>query len=206
MIDCKLKFISDATVISLRLFITFTLTLLISNSVAGESYPSLWNSKDEKLQIRLEAMVKEKALMPHVDAGRLSLVLVDISDGYHPRLAELGGDMMVYAASLPKIAILLSAFVQIEQGKLKLDEKLHKDLTDMIRFSSNAAATRVLDRVGREELLEIIQSFKFRLYDPEHGGGLWVGKDYAKKGVFFLVAPNLFFSAASCWLPQSSHC
>ena len=122
--------------------------------------------------------------MPHVDAGRLSLVLVDISDGYHPRLAELGGDMMVYAASLPKIAILLSAFVQIEQGKLKLDEKLHKDLTDMIRFSSNAAATRVLDRVGRDELLEIIQSFKFRLYDPEHGGGLWVGKDYAKKGAF----------------------
>jgi beta-lactamase class A len=54
----------------------------------------------------------------------------------------------------------------------------------MIRFSSNAAATRVLDRVGREELLEIIQSFKFRLYDPEHGGGLWVGKDYAKKGAF----------------------
>ncbi len=48
----------------------------------------------------------------------------------------------------------------------------------MIRQSSNRAATEVLHRVGFEALAEILQSERYRLYDPEHGGGLWVGRDY----------------------------
>jgi len=136
------------------------------------------------LQARLEAAVKENGLKPYVDEELLSLVIVDITDAHKPRVAELGGDRMVYAASLPKIAILLGAFVQIERKQLELDEELLDDMTDMIRYSSNAAATRVLERVGRENLLAILQSSRFQLYDAEHGGGLWVGKDYAKKGAY----------------------
>jgi beta-lactamase class A len=54
----------------------------------------------------------------------------------------------------------------------------------MIRNSSNTAATRVLDLVGREELLRILISPKFMLYDERYDGGLWVGKAYAKKGAY----------------------
>jgi beta-lactamase class A len=129
-------------------------------------------------------MIKKVGLWPAVEKQNLSLVLVDITDLHHPRVAAIRGDTMVYAASLPKIAILLAAFVQIEQNKLTLDDNLMRDMTAMIRKSNNAAATRVLSLVGRKELLSILKSFRFRLYDPEHGGGLWVGKDYAKKGAY----------------------
>jgi beta-lactamase class A len=52
------------------------------------------------------------------------------------------------------------------------------DLDNMIRYSCNACATKVLAQVGREELLEILQSPKFNFYDQNGNGGLWVGKDY----------------------------
>ena len=54
-------------------------------------------------------MVQDKGLMPQVASGRLSMALVDISDIYQPRVAALAGNQMIYAASLPKIAIMLGA-------------------------------------------------------------------------------------------------
>ena len=33
-------------------------------------------------------------------------------------------------------------------------------------------------RVGMPNLAEILQSDRYRLYDPKHNGGLWVGKSY----------------------------
>jgi hypothetical protein len=36
----------------------------------------------------------------------------------------------------------------------------------MIRYSSNADATRILHQVGFERLAAILQSDRFRLYDP----------------------------------------
>jgi beta-lactamase class A len=48
----------------------------------------------------------------------------------------------------------------------------------MIRKSSNKDATAALNRVGIENLADILQSEKYRLYDPKHNGGLWVGRDY----------------------------
>ncbi len=54
----------------------------------------------------------------------------------------------------------------------------------MIRYSSNTSATRVLEWVGRDELLALLQSPGLRLYDPRHNGGLWVGKDYASTNAF----------------------
>jgi beta-lactamase class A len=167
-----------------RLVITCYILCFSLPLSAANNYPVLWDRKDPQLQQSLESMVNKIGLMPHIKSKRLSLVLVDITDIYNPRVAELGGDKMIYAASLPKIAILLGAFVQVEQNKLILDDALSKDMTKMIRHSDNAAATRVLERVGREELLGIIQSLRYRLYDPERGGGLWVGKDYAKKGAY----------------------
>ena len=85
---------------------------------------------------------------------------------------------MVYAASLPKIAILLGAAVAIDEGRLELDDELQTDLDDMIRYSCNACATKVLEMVGRQELLEILQSPEYKFYDQDEAGGFWVGKDY----------------------------
>ncbi len=162
------------------------LGVLIISAPAGsaQEYPKLRESIDPDLQERLEQLVREQGLLRAVRKERLALALADISDPRQPRVAAVNGDVMQYAASLPKIAILLAAFVQIEQGKLELDAALEADMTRMIRHSGNRAATRVLELVGRKELLRILESPRFALYDRRFDGGLWVGKAYAKRGAY----------------------
>lgn len=147
-------------------------------------YPRLRDSFDPVLQQGLEASIRRLKLGHAVESKRLGVSLVDITDPRRPRVAAVNGDEMIYAASLPKIAILLGAFVLIEQGEMTFDEVTQQDLTDMIRVSSNYAATKMLNRVGKPRLAKILRSDRYRLYDPEVNGGLWVGKDYAKKAAW----------------------
>jgi len=139
---------------------------------------------DPPLQRGLESVVSDLGLTVEVEAGRLSLALVDLSRRDAPRLAMLNGHAMVYAASLPKLAILLGAFVEAERGHIPLDDAHLGEITRMIRFSSNEAATRVLDWVGRDRLLDILQSPAIALYDPKRNGGLWVGKSYGHEDAY----------------------
>ena len=119
-----------------------------------------------------------------VQGGQVSVALVDVTQLAEPRVAAVNGDQMMYAASLPKIAVLLGAFEKIAQGKLKYDPETERTLERMIRESSNQAATEMMQRVGKEYIAHVLLSPRYRLYDPAHNGGLWVGKDYAKTGVW----------------------
>ena len=139
---------------------------------------------DPSLQHGLEDVVGSLGLTQEVESGRLSLALLDLSEHGAPRLAMLNGNAMVYAASLPKIAILLGAFVEAERGRIALDDAHLDEITRMIRYSSNEAATRVLDWVGRDRLLAILQSPSIALYDPRRNGGLWVGKSYSREDAY----------------------
>lgn len=141
---------------------------------------SLRESYDPDLQEALTRELEDMGLGPALAAEKLCVALVDITSIDTPRVAEINGDTMLYAASLPKIAILLGAFVEIERGRLTLDRRLRAAMTRMIRVSSNVDATYVLNRVGKQRLAEILQSERFRLYDPLVNGGLWVGKEYAQ--------------------------
>jgi beta-lactamase class A len=161
--------------------------VLLCSLVVGITHAEgrdLDDSVDAGLQHGLERVVREQGLSGEVESGRLSLALVDISEPDAPRLAMLNGHAMVYAASLPKIAILLGAFVEAGRGRFPLDGERVAEMTKMIRFSSNEAATRVLDWVGRQRLLEILQSPAFALYDPKRNGGLWVGKSYGREEAY----------------------
>lgn len=144
----------------------------------ARSFPDLRRSQDKALQRGLEASLERLDLMGAVRAKHLAVSVVDITDLQHPRLAAVNGDVMLYAASLPKVAILLGAFVEIERGNMKLDAETRELLVQMIRVSSNEAATEVLRRVGKENLVKILTSDRFRLYDTRFNGGLWVGKEY----------------------------
>ena len=168
------------------LLISFTalLTSLPAWADGAGVYPSLWNSHDTGLQEQLDDALGRVGLDKAVSDGKLSVALVDITDLEDPRVATVNGNRMIYAASLPKIAILLGAFVKIEEGSMTLDSSTRKSLTSMIRVSSNREATRMLNRVGKERLLGILQSDKFDLYDPDVNGGLWVGKEYGKSPAF----------------------
>jgi len=153
-----------------------------ADSIGG--FPLLRESFDPRLQRQLEGVVGDLGLDTAVNAGKLGVALVDISDPADPRMASLNGDEMFYAASLPKIAILLGAFVQIESGAMALDEPTQRSLTEMIRVSSNKEATRMLRRVGKQNLINILRSERYRLYDPLVNGGLWVGKEYAGSSAY----------------------
>jgi beta-lactamase class A len=146
--------------------------------------PDLRRCGDDSLQVGLERVVHDQGLDDAVRGGRLALALVDVTRPDAPRLAMVNGDRMMYAASLPKVAILLGALAEAEAGRLALDDGLRASMTSMIRVSSNEDATRVLRRVGGERLLEILQSERFRLYDKAAGGGLWVGKGYGPEAAY----------------------
>lgn len=168
--------------------ITMLLVLLPGNfhalAASPDRFPPLRNSLDPGLQHDVERAVDALALGRAVQNKKLAVALVDITNPTRPRYASLNGDEMFYAASLPKIAILLGAFVQIEQGKMKMTPATRESLTRMIRVSSNTEATRMLNRVGRQEVIDILKSERFRLYDPAANGGLWVGKEYGKSSAY----------------------
>jgi beta-lactamase class A len=147
---------------------------------APHTFPALRDAKNTALQAQLEKRLKRLNLDAAVRNGELSVALVDVTDPQHPQLAQVNGDNMVYAASLPKIAILLAAFERVQEGKLQLNDETRQLMTDMIRYSSNNAATTLIHKVGREYINTVLRSPKYRLYDTNYNGGLWVGKEYAK--------------------------
>jgi beta-lactamase class A len=151
---------------------------------ADEAYPALRDSFDSQLQRGLETALRQTGLSAPVGRGQLAVALVDLTESDSPRVAAVNGDKMIYAASLPKIAILLGVFEEIEHGRMSLDRNTWGELREMIRVSSNSAATHMLNRVGKPKLANILRSPRYRLYDPKQNGGLWVGKDYAKQGVW----------------------
>ena len=165
--------------------ILFLTCLFLSGQLmaAGSPVP-LSESADQQLQKGLEALIAQQHLAGAVGNKELAVVLVIVTDPDKPHLAELNGSDMVYAASLPKIAILLGAAVEIDDGRLQLNDELHADLDNMIRYSCNACATKVLAQVGRTELLDILQSPRFNFYDRNGDGGLWVGKDYGPAAAY----------------------
>jgi len=146
--------------------------------LVDEQFEPLAEAQDPALQLELERVVRRQGLWKAVEKGELALLLAIVTDPERPRLAQLNGHRMMYAASLPKIAILFGAVVSLERGRLQMTRSLYRDMVDMIRVSCNDCATRVLAQVGREELIELLQEPEYGFYDPEGEGGLWVGKDY----------------------------
>jgi beta-lactamase class A len=152
--------------------------LFAGQVVAEETTRLLNEASDPQLQKGLAKLIEEQGLTGPVKAQQLGIILVIVTNPDQPRLAEFNSRQMVYAASLPKIAILLGAAVAIDEGRLELTSELEEDMHAMIRRSCNACATRVLEQVGRDELLKVLQSPKYNFYDQDGQGGLWVGKDY----------------------------
>lgn len=169
-----------------KVILIILLTLLSSSApvFSSNSAPVLETCHSQRLQQGLESCLRDLQLDQSVARKKLSIALVDMTNPAHPLLAEVNGDRMMYAASLPKIAILLGAYEQIANGEMELDSDTEETLTRMIRNSSNQAATEMLNRVGKSYLADLLQSPKYRLYDLDRNGGLWVGKDYGKAGAW----------------------
>jgi beta-lactamase class A len=164
--------------------ITVLILIMAAPAFAGREQADLSENCDPVLQKGLERCLTALKLNRAAREKNLSIVLVDITNPALPRMAYINPNEMMYAASLPKIAILLGAFDRIARGEMTLDDDTHDKLALMIRNSSNQAATEILNQVGKSYLANLLQSPRYRLYDPQRNGGLWVGKEYSKSGAW----------------------
>ena len=133
-----------------------------------------WHTLDERLDTGLqEKLLRElerrelwKAL---IRKKKMAVGLVDLRDPGLPRFAMVNGKRTMYAASLPKIAVMYSSFKGFERGSLMESPEAIKDLQAMIRSSSNDAATRLIQELGFERIASELTSPTVELYDGRAG-------------------------------------
>ncbi len=94
------------------------------------------------------------------------------------RLAMVRPDRMDYAASVPKIGILLAYFQLHPAAAANLDTTTRRELGEMIKISSNEMAAKYSQQLGLKNIQQVLDSYRF--YDAARGGGLWVGKHYGQ--------------------------
>jgi len=157
--------------------------LLASAALAGdEDWKPLYDRVDPGLQARLQERLNQNPDWSKLVASRkMAIGLVDLSQPT-PRFAHVNGNQMMYAASLPKIAILLAAYASFEDGSLQETAAVHRELGYMIRVSSNSAASHLIEQVGMKKIQAVLRDPQYGFYDEKRGGGLWIGRLYAKKG------------------------
>lgn len=151
--------------------------------VDDADYKHLRSTRDPILERELHArLVSNPKWKYMIGERKMAVGVVDISNPDNVRFASVNGDEMMYAASLPKIAILLAAIDAFDKGEITETDELVADLDAMIGHSSNTAATRFIDMLGYEKIASVLTDPQYELYDEDYGGGLWVGKRYAAQG------------------------
>lgn len=176
----------------LNVFSLLFATLLFSNIIISQNELPCVNSvspipisdlQDRGLQALLDQEIyKNPVWKALISRKKMSLGIVDLSNENDIKYAGINDEHMMYAASLPKIAVLLAAMDAIDKGELKDTKNIRQDMRLMISKSNNQATTRMIDRVGYKKIESVLRAPKHKLYDEEVGGGLWVGKRYAASG------------------------
>ena len=124
--------------------------------------------------VKVDASAREKFGMTpdHTAVGVLDLAATP------PRLALLNPDRETYAASVPKVGILLGYFALRPEAAENLDPTIRRELGEMIKISSNEMAAKYSRELGIKNIQGVLDQYHF--YDKGRGGGLWVGKHYGK--------------------------
>ena len=152
-------------------------------TLPGPQWRPLSQIGDRGLQAELDRALRRNQLWRSlVKEGKMAVALVHLADPEAPRFAQVNGDTMMGAASLPKLAILLAAFQGFENGSLRDSPQVQADLIEMVRRSDNAAASRMVARIGLEKIEALLIHPRYRFYEVEKGGGLWLGSGYAPGG------------------------
>ena len=149
--------------------------------------PAQWRPLEDcqhaPLQAALAGALRQRPGWPELLAAqKLAVGLVDLAEPRAPRFAQVNGDTMLYAASLPKIVVLLAAFHALADGRLPPTPQIRQELTAMIRESSNPAAASLIHRLGLPAIQSLLFQPRYRFYRVRQGGGLWVGSTFAPGG------------------------
>ena len=139
----------------------------------GDVTTDLWGGVEPSLQADVDAVfATEPTFAAARDAGRFSLVLVDVTDPRHLQAAMVDPDREAFTASMSKIAVLLGVVDKLrhEPGSLT-SSSLRPQLDDMIKRSSNEAALALYRTVGHDAVAGAV--LRHGLNDAEHGGLWW---------------------------------
>jgi beta-lactamase class A len=138
---------------------------------------------DTNLQRKLIKGIGKLGLWGPVRKKILGVAVLDMTP-LIPRLATLNGEILFYAASIPKLAILWALFKKIEDQQIPLTKEIMEEARKMMSISSNKSATLLYKMVGPRFVLDLLLSPYYKFYDPDHGGGIWIGKEYGKGSAF----------------------
>ena len=141
----------------------------------------LRDARHPLLQARLESALREAGLGDPLDREQLTVALVDLTWPDAIAYAGLHDDLMLYAASLPKISILLALFESFAKGERHWDETFRYRLDRMINVSSNPEATWAGELVGLSEIGRVMTDARYCFYEGGVGG-LWSGRFFQKGG------------------------
>jgi len=130
---------------------------------------------DPGLQTKVEALDVALRAKYGMEAAQTSVGVLDLNT---LRLAMVRPDRIDYAASVPKIGILLAWFHLNPAATANLDPAVRHELGLMIKASDNAVAAKYSQLLGLKPIQQVLDGYG--LYDVAHGGGLWVGKHYGK--------------------------
>ena len=156
----------------------FPLEAQVKSPVLQDSTSLVLPTPDSALQAGLNRVLAARPFRSLVTRGELSVALVDLSQPGVIRYAAHDDSRMRYAASLPKIAIMLGVFCEVDAGRLTYSPELRQKLERMIRNSDNPMSSELIELVGFEAIADCLRDPEYELYDPDRKGGLWVGKDY----------------------------
>ncbi|MBI5384279.1 MAG: serine hydrolase [Verrucomicrobia bacterium] len=129
------------------------------------------------LQAKLEQIDTELRRQFGMSEAQTAVGVLDLRTR---RLAMVRPDRIEYAASVPKIAILLAYFQLHPEAATNLSPQTRHELGLMIKASSNEMAAKYSQELGLTAIRQVLDSYHF--YDANRGGGLWVGKHYGKGG------------------------
>ncbi len=123
------------------------------------------------LQAELERMDAELRARFGMTTEQTAVGLLDLKT---LRLAMIHPDRGEYAASVPKIGILLAYFQLHPQAATNLDAQTRHELGLMTKASDNEMAAKFSREMGLKQIQAVLNSYQF--YDKDHGGGIWIGK------------------------------
>ena len=132
---------------------------------------------DPKLQAELETIDATLRAKCGMTSEQTEVGLLDLNT---LRLAMIHPDREEYAASIPKIGILLAYFQLHPGAATNLNAQTRYELGLMAKASDNEMASKFSHELGLKQIQAVLNSYGF--YDANHGGGIWVGKHYGEAG------------------------
>jgi beta-lactamase class A len=130
---------------------------------------------DPGLQKKLETIDATLRAQFDMTSEQTAVGLLDLKT---LRLAMIHPDRGEYAASIPKIGILLAYFQLHPEAATNLSPQTRHELGLMTKASNNEMAAKFSRELGLKPIQAVLNSYQ--LYDTNHGGGIWVGKHYGK--------------------------